>query len=1526
MPELPKVSQDFTADATAYSDAIDEMITKNEELVTSIRNVQDAIDEMHGKTIDIGFDEDEIMEQLAYINEIIDDATRDRTVTILVKYVTEGNPEDVQAATELIKQEVIPANNDNALGVTSDYMQDLVDEATKLNDVMNETGTLGDEGAAALERLADEYDLAGSAASRLAAQERSLAAAFIEDKINSGDLAESADGVASKMGLAGEAADDLAAGYERLHNNTVFTADDMNVLNDALARTVVDAEGVTRYIEPAATATKALGQAAADSIPTWFSWTRQFQTFGGAAEMALGKMVPLVTSIAAWHLVLDSVAEGIIALSGSLIALSAAAVGLAPSFLDIYNHLTATRDQIEAFGIEIAPFNQWFLNLQHAMQTQAIELYGEALLDMGKAGSSTATAIENAGGAIDRMGAKISEWVGSNTDFAQTISKGADYAKDLGDILGNLIVIIDELIRADSGVVNIVLTFARVFTGAIVAVLGFSETLDKVLLIGHAFLLWGGLLSSFLINLALVFLKPVAGILSFIAGTKSATVAIGEFEAAQSALAGEEIAANPLQKMGIVLQSLVVSLKGMGTAIATWAAEVGTSMAEAEGVVATGAAGIEGIIAVLDIVPGIVWIAAIAAGIGYLAYQTTQASASTAAFISKLNESLGQMNISQQATQGMTDAVGQLDAKIASTNVSSELQNWGGSWQHFGDDARGVITDMVSGIASLSSGNVIGGLEKVGDAVKGIFVPGAGAAQQAKTDISAYEQAISGLTSSQATLFKVAGATMQQNGMTFTQALGLMDAAGIKSGESFQEDMTQVNGLITGYKNLGVQGGLLGNSINAITLQTEDQESEISKITSAWTNFISLVTGGQSAFDTFGQQMFSVAQALGATSTTLETESGKASVKVETTATSMSSLASAVKDSKTSFNGLSSASLNLQQTFLSGVSDASNQINSLLELSSAAGAGKQGLAEVSQAGKDMVAEMLPVAQGSAAATTDLYALAQQAGYTGNDSFKALATWVGNTQNPMANLEGITNKMTIAAGNLATDVQNLANAIDTDLNSAMALAVLSGNKTQTAFNNAATAIKNAHGNMTSIVPSVETLGKSIYQDLGGNIQQTNAELSTFMKAMGLSPGQIKAILSQIDSSFATTASNVNHSLETIQQEINSLHGKTITITSQYVTSGGTVPGVTEGIPSGVKAAGGMLVPGSGSGDTVPAMLSPGEAVVPKHLVSAIAPFLGANKVPGFASGGMVAPMTAPLPDPTGLLALQTQMAGTTSNAAAYLATEKLDQTAVTKAQAVLAAAKTALGYDESHAKALDAKTAAAKLIDSKAAAVLKEAESAESKAKSNLSAAEKMKKDKDQQDAVKALTKVYDAAASKVTKDKTALAAAAKLLSTDEHALSSAKTAESQDAFSLWQKQDALTAITASAVQAQLRTTDATKQLDALQAIQSGSKGVSSMNSLLLPGTPLSTLASAMPGLGLYWGSYDSGGYLPPGLSLAVNGTGAPEPVGAAANPGELHSHISVNLDGQQIWQAVQKQGLKYGLRNNGLATGLMKPK
>ena len=106
---------------------------------------------------------------------------------------------------------------------------------------------------------------------------------------------------------------------------------------------------------------------------------------------------------------------------------------------------------------------------------------------------------------------------------------------------------------------------------------------------------------------------------------------------------------------------------------------------------------------------------------------------------------------------------------------------------------------------------------------------------------------------------------------------------------------------------------------------------------------------------------------------------------------------------------------------------------------------------------------------------------------------------------------------------------------------------------------------------------------------------------------------------------------------VQAAIDAIHGKNVTVTITTInrlitqavgaglinTAGGfslAGGGGTRIMPGGHKTGG--LVPGSGVGDIVPAMLEPGEAVVPRHLVPAVSGFLGAHKVPGFAGGGFV----------------------------------------------------------------------------------------------------------------------------------------------------------------------------------------------------------------------------------------------------------------------------------------------------------------
>jgi hypothetical protein len=71
--------------------------------------------------------------------------------------------------------------------------------------------------------------------------------------------------------------------------------------------------------------------------------------------------------------------------------------------------------------------------------------------------------------------------------------------------------------------------------------------------------------------------------------------------------------------------------------------------------------------------------------------------------------------------------------------------------------------------------------------------------------------------------------------------------------------------------------------------------------------------------------------------------------------------------------------------------------------------------------------------------------------------------------------------------------------------------------------------------------------------------------------------------------------------------------------QWTVNPVTGPGSTGG---GHQLAAGGRVPGTGTGDTVPAMLTPGEVVIPRQMVAAGAVDHLRGRLPGFASGGIV----------------------------------------------------------------------------------------------------------------------------------------------------------------------------------------------------------------------------------------------------------------------------------------------------------------
>jgi hypothetical protein len=102
------------------------------------------------------------------------------------------------------------------------------------------------------------------------------------------------------------------------------------------------------------------------------------------------------------------------------------------------------------------------------------------------------------------------------------------------------------------------------------------------------------------------------------------------------------------------------------------------------------------------------------------------------------------------------------------------------------------------------------------------------------------------------------------------------------------------------------------------------------------------------------------------------------------------------------------------------------------------------------------------------------------------------------------------------------------------------------------------------------------------------------------------------------------SGVPHVRAQINGLVADLNKLPATKTVRIITSSAVLgdPSVRAVLGKAVGSQKGMRVPGYGGGDIFPAMLEPGETVVPKHLTSEIADWAKQRGIPGFAAGGRI----------------------------------------------------------------------------------------------------------------------------------------------------------------------------------------------------------------------------------------------------------------------------------------------------------------
>ena len=544
------------------------------------------------------------------------------------------------------------------------------------------------------------------------------------------------------------------------------------------------------------------------------------------------------------------------------------------------------------------------------------------------------------------------------------------------------------------------------------------------------------------------------------------------------------------------------------------------------------------------------WIAVAAIGIGFLAFKMFTARDATQKWI----DSLDALMLRQNAVAGF------LTLQEQQAQVSTKLSA-----------ATAVLTRNSRLYAQ---------------ALVQVHGQGGIIAQQAQHQVNAVNE----LTAAQKT--QIAQSTLYINrlaglGRAFGgvgEAQGLLIASGVtmadmlKAGQHGWELLLQrVEATVQGYQLMGQTGGALGADMNAMNIVINDQYTAMQKLNSTWDTLMGVVSGGETGFITFEQDIISVNKAL----------AGTGGVTRNVTAT-FDSVKAASKQSGASMNGLNAASLQLRQTWQTAFTGAQSLIDGLRTMGSIRAG---GFPSVTLAIKDMLKQLLNVGAQGKESRNELVSLAQEVN-PNIHNFKELTTWLGNTQGAGKNLDKLVTKMGGSIKDLANDAQSLSTTLKNDV------------------------IKQFDATKLSAIGAgkdIKTMAEDIVSNSSASKRHHDEDklYSDFRRA-GLNAQDAARLITTMTGDIYKVPTHRN----ILFTETGIGKFKILQITP------GTKLGLPGGTAGGLNVARGGFIPGSGNRDTVPAMLTPGEVVVPKWMVrSGIVDHLR-GMIPGFAAGGQV----------------------------------------------------------------------------------------------------------------------------------------------------------------------------------------------------------------------------------------------------------------------------------------------------------------
>jgi hypothetical protein len=223
--------------------------------------------------------------------------------------------------------------------------------------------------------------------------------------------------------------------------------------------------------------------------------TGHVQLFAGALT---GLLPTFVASASGFHIVADAAVEIIATLGPALIALGAFGASAVDTVDEIYNHFVNLDKVSDELNTTLYPLTGAFSAMNKAAQPQVYVLLGEGLKIISANAGVLATVAQQAGGFIDQLGARITNAVTSGDGFNIFVKNAANdllgWGNNIGDIfgiLGNVLKVMPGYAQIILNMTGTVLQLVEAFTGSGVgqAIIGFG-------LAFHGALLYIGLLST----------------------------------------------------------------------------------------------------------------------------------------------------------------------------------------------------------------------------------------------------------------------------------------------------------------------------------------------------------------------------------------------------------------------------------------------------------------------------------------------------------------------------------------------------------------------------------------------------------------------------------------------------------------------------------------------------------------------------------------------------------------------------------------------------------------------------------------------------------------------------------------------------------------------------------------------------------------------------------------------------------------------------------------------------------------------